>query len=650
MTIWGGASNPYAQRRVILAGARLPHGDPLWPAVLALPEVFLPYYAMDLPDRLLVQGDSVRQAYRVLEDGPSREEFVAQLRWRLLLDFDRLPAPVTHPVYFPPDLYCVNDAEVFVDCGAYDGDTVKTLLGLTSFSRGTVFAFEPDPLTFARLEQYHANLPQAAKSRIHISQKAVGERAGTISFAMTGLPASTAGSGDTVVECVPLDDVLKDVHPTIIKMDIEGSEIAALNGAADTIRTHRPILAISAYHTQNHFWEIPQLIKDLSSDYHIFLRPHLIEVWELAATHTIASSAVRMKARPCPICHTHADEVLYRQRFSPLSTGTLLEGYDVVTCPACGLGFADKIPDQAAFDAHYEEMSKYEYQHLEGRESEYDQARFGAMVEFMVPYLSDQRCRILDVGCATGGLLDQLQSRGFGDVTGLDPSPPARGRRCAYTDLTVFTGTLASSPLIGSTFGLVILVGVLEHLRDLEEAFARVRGMLEPEGLIYVEVPDAVAFPRWDGPPFQEFSTEHVNFFSRQSLDNLLRANGFEAVRAEVTARPIAPGLHAPVVFGMYRMCGARRLPERDSETRARARDLSATRQNRGGRASAVGSRPAAFVTLSGVIVWGAGTLSQHLLAAGVLPADRIVAFIDNNPHYEGRTLAGANEYWGRQR
>jgi FkbM family methyltransferase len=236
---------------------------------------------MDLPDRLLVQGDAVRRAYSVLEDGPSREEFVAQLRWRLLLDFDGLPPPVTHPVYFPPDLYEVNDAEVFVDCGAYDGDTVRTLLGLTPLDRGTIFAFEPDSLTFARLKQYHANLPQVVKDRIHVARMAVGAHAGTISFAMMGTPASAAGSGESVVECVRLDDALKGMHPTIVKMDIEGSEIDALNGAAQTIRTHRPILAVSAYHTQNHFWEIPQLIKDFSSDYHIFLRPHLIEVWEL---------------------------------------------------------------------------------------------------------------------------------------------------------------------------------------------------------------------------------------------------------------------------------------------------------------------------------------------------------------------------------
>lgn len=281
MTIWGGATDSYARRRAALQdiGCRsVVHcGLLFW----SMPQVFLPYYAMDLPDRLLIQHERVRQAFSLMEDDASREEFVAQLRWRLLFDFDRLPGPVSHLLYFPPDLYATNDHEVFVDCGAYDGDTIRTLLGFGALDRGRVIAFEPDSLTFARLENFHEALPQATRSRIHISRKAVGQRTGTISFAITGTPASAAGSGDESVECVLLDHALRNVQPTIIKMDIEGSEIDALTGAAQTIRKHRPILAISAYHTQNHFWEIPRLIKDLSSDYHIFLRPHLIEVWEL---------------------------------------------------------------------------------------------------------------------------------------------------------------------------------------------------------------------------------------------------------------------------------------------------------------------------------------------------------------------------------
>ncbi len=79
------------------------------------------------------------------------------------------------------------------------------------------------------------------------------------------------------------------------------------------------------------------------------------------------------------------------------------------------------------------------------------------------------------------------------------------------------------------------MVGVLEHLRDLD---ARSRtAVLLPGGLLYVEVPDVTAFADWPNAPYQDFSTEHINFFSPISLDNLMRRT---ALRACSSSRIIA--------------------------------------------------------------------------------------------------------------
>ena len=58
--------------------------------------------------------------------------------------------------------------------------------------------------------------------------------------------------------------------------------------------------------------------------------------------------------RACPVCGGSDRRLLYRQRFDAFSTSSLLDGYDVVACDACGLCFADNIPDQAAFDRYWE--------------------------------------------------------------------------------------------------------------------------------------------------------------------------------------------------------------------------------------------------------------------------------------------------------
>lgn len=90
------------------------------------PETFLPHYCLDLPHKIYQETDDVRKALSLWAVDDSRREYVAQLRWRMLLDFDGLPSPVAQEQYFPNDLFSLSPDEVFVDCGAFDGDTIRS--------------------------------------------------------------------------------------------------------------------------------------------------------------------------------------------------------------------------------------------------------------------------------------------------------------------------------------------------------------------------------------------------------------------------------------------------------------------------------------------------------------------------------------------
>ena len=67
---------------------------------------------------------------------------------------------------------------------------------------------------------------------------------------------------------------MSDYRPNLIKMDIEGGELSALNGAQRMIREYRPNLAISVYHKSNDIWQIPNLIFDLLGSCKLYLRKH----------------------------------------------------------------------------------------------------------------------------------------------------------------------------------------------------------------------------------------------------------------------------------------------------------------------------------------------------------------------------------------
>ena len=182
-------------------------------------------------------------------------------------------------MYFPPELCSLTDAEVFVDCGAYDGDSIRSFLDqpIKAFKR--IYGFEPDPSNFRKLEEQVSLCTE--RESIMLQCAAVGDHAGTVTFSGDGNEASSVGNGDMVVNCVTLDEVFSGTEPTYIKIDIEGAELDALNGARAVIERCSPVLAVCAYHQQDHLWKIPLLIQSMNPHYSFFLRPYLVEGWDL---------------------------------------------------------------------------------------------------------------------------------------------------------------------------------------------------------------------------------------------------------------------------------------------------------------------------------------------------------------------------------
>jgi FkbM family methyltransferase len=282
ISIWGvGSQDRMASRAQQLKdlGCRtvLPFAPLAWKYSAGL----LPHQMVDLPHKVHRGADEIQTVYNIWADEFSRTEYLAQLRWRLLGDFDSMADPVGGETYFPEDLFSTGDREVFFDCGAFDGDTVASFLGATHGRFSEIVAFEPDPENYAKLNRMVDGLATSVRGRIKTHRKAVGGSDGIVRFDARGTDGSAIGSGDSEVECIALDSVVNSIAaPTFIKMDIEGAEPSALLGASRTIARHSPILAICAYHQQDHLWRIPALIHKLNPAYRLYLRPHRIEGWD----------------------------------------------------------------------------------------------------------------------------------------------------------------------------------------------------------------------------------------------------------------------------------------------------------------------------------------------------------------------------------
>lgn len=281
--IWNAhGAHRYARTNLQLAGLGCAHISSFLPLYWKYAGEFLPRLMIDLPHRILVAREKAREAFRLWQDHASRVEYLAQLRWRLWSDFEVLPEPLQCPDYLPPRVYNFLKHEVFVDCGAYTGDTIENLFVKPGRSFEMVYALEPDPGTNAKLREYVSRQRSDVKQRIQIMDIAAASHWYVASFNADGSEnAALSDIGTVKVQCCPLDDVLLEKAPTLIKMDIEGAELEALQGAASLIKANKPVLAICVYHRQSDLWEIPLAIAAMEPSFQFFLRPHLAEGWQL---------------------------------------------------------------------------------------------------------------------------------------------------------------------------------------------------------------------------------------------------------------------------------------------------------------------------------------------------------------------------------
>ncbi|MEJ0104250.1 MAG: FkbM family methyltransferase [Bacteroidota bacterium] len=226
------------------------------------PKIFMPYFSIDAPDKTLLQADAIKQCFSLFHDEESRKEFVAQIRWRLLGDYMGLSDPGRYTQYFYDELFTLNEKEVFVDCGAFDGDTIRNFLKKQKERFSHYFALEPDPINFEKLHQYVTDLPANLRDKITVQQYAVSDTRKQITFSSDGsLQSSISETGNILVDCISIDEGITAKDITYIKMDAEGAEPDIIKGAENTINSKNPIIAISVYHQFDHLWRLPLQVK-----------------------------------------------------------------------------------------------------------------------------------------------------------------------------------------------------------------------------------------------------------------------------------------------------------------------------------------------------------------------------------------------------
>lgn len=215
------------------------------------------------------------EAYNLLADERSKEDFLRILNFKISGKVSYLFESEYEKHLLYEEILQLDENEVIVDLGAYDGDTIREFTAFTGGRYNKIIAFEPDEKNYKKL-----CVKTDAMENIERYNLGAWDKKETLFFQKKKGRNSHQSSEGIPVEFDSVDNIVKD-KVTFIKMDIEGAELKALEGARQTITKYLPKLYVCAYHRNEDMFTLPFKIKELCGDYKIYYRHHpYVPAWE----------------------------------------------------------------------------------------------------------------------------------------------------------------------------------------------------------------------------------------------------------------------------------------------------------------------------------------------------------------------------------
>ena len=226
------------------------------------------------------------EKYRLVHDeylteDRSQESFRAVLMALLTANARYCEMVLERDQYFCLPQFCGAEREVYIDAGAYVGDSVERFIWSHAGAFSKILAFEPGNRQFRALQQRVARLKlewALSDDAIQVENCGLGNAEGQYcAVSSNGDLQSLAfnqNTGGDISKIISLDDYMEGRNASFVKIDVEGMEMELLRGAEKTIRTCQPKMAVSIYHNPEHMFFIPNYLKCLVPEYHFAIRHH----------------------------------------------------------------------------------------------------------------------------------------------------------------------------------------------------------------------------------------------------------------------------------------------------------------------------------------------------------------------------------------
>jgi len=211
----------------------------------------------------------------------------------------------------------------------------------------------------------------------------------------------------------------------------------------------------------------------------------------------------------CPVCLSWDHKIIFEK-----------DGYSYSICKTCGYVFQalrntkehhEKLPycTQRDYEKHSKNRAKY-------------------ILKFCNNFVpKTTKLRILDIGCGRGGVMKYVKeslsnSYALGYTLDMNEKPFDKKLKIVYQNIEDIKEDLHSK------YDFVIMAHVAEHFYDPFKAMCNTRRLMSDNSILYVEVP---SFDLGEIRSNPIFSPEHVSYFTKNSLTNLLNISGFEVIK-----------------------------------------------------------------------------------------------------------------------
>ncbi len=214
------------------------------------------------------------KAFSFLNDDFSRQVYINILKSKISCNEKYIERIRNYNQYFDKNIIKFSDEEVYLDVGAYTGDSIRKFLNVVKGKFKKIIAFEPDKKNFKILKDY---VNKQKIKGIKLLKIGAWNKKDILSFTeellgSSGIKGRKLCGKQVKIKVNSIDNILKDKEVTFIKMDVEGSEHNAILGAKKTIKKNKPKLAISVYHKRQDLYDIILLLKSLVPEYKFYLR------------------------------------------------------------------------------------------------------------------------------------------------------------------------------------------------------------------------------------------------------------------------------------------------------------------------------------------------------------------------------------------